>query len=398
MSLPDSISLRRFAWKNVTRKMFRNIVLVTAVALLVGLLVFALLFNKAVKDDIETASKRLGADIVLVPAEAQSSAEEFILESKEKTFYMDPFLLDALSGLEEIDTLNYHTYLNTLDAGCCSIDEGQVIMFSPDNDFVITPWLNEISKKELGENEVYVGNYVYEYLGLIDTASLFGTGVKIVGHLEYTGTGIDHGIFIRQQDIEKLSEETLGDYKKGTISIVFIKAKKGVDVDMLVAKIRDINPRIGIMTQGSIGSDVRNTLSDILRIFSVTILISSLLAVLLAWSTFSAIAGERKREVGILRAIGARKTQIINMFLSEALMISLMGGLLGVILGHLLITYLATDFHLLNRINAVSDLSVTSILVSLTGLSIGCAVCLAGALLPIMRLAGLEPLLAIKEE
>jgi putative ABC transport system permease protein len=398
MSLPDSISLHRLAWKNVIRKMFRNIVLVAAVALLVGLLVFALLFNKAVKDDINTAGKRLGGDIVLVPAEAQSSAEEFILESQEKTFYMDAFLLDALSDLEEIKTINTHTYLDTLEAGCCSIDQGQVIVFDPQEDFIISPWLSEDSKKELHENEVYVGNYVFEYLGLIDTASLFGTGVKIVGHLQYTGTGLDRGIFIREQDIEKLSEDALGAYKKGTISIIFIKAKEGVDIDQLVAKIRNINPRIGIMTRGSIGSDVRNTLNDILRVFSITILISSLLAILLAWSTFSAIAGERKREVGILRAIGARKTQIITMFLSEALMISLMGGLLGIILGHVLISYLATDFHLLTRINAVANLSLTSIPVSLTGLGIGCLVCLVGALLPIVRLAGIEPLLAIKEE
>ncbi len=398
MNHQDSISLQQLAWKNVSRKIFRNIVLVLAVALLVALLVFALLFNKAVEDDLEIANKRLGGDIVLVPIEAQSSAEEFILESREKTFYMDDFLLDALADVEEIESLNAHTYLDTLDAGCCSIDQGQVIVFEPESDFIISPWLTLDSKAELGDNEVYVGNYVHEYLGLIDTASLFGAGVKIVGHLEYTGTGIDRGIFIRKRDIDKLSEQALGTYKKGTISIVFIKAKEGVDIDTLVAKIRNINPRIGIMTTGSIGADVRNTLDDILRIFTVTIFISSLLAILLAWSTFSAIAGERKREVGILRAIGARKSHIIRMFLSEALIISLTGGLLGVVLGHLLISYLGVDFHLLSRIGAVANLSPTSVLVSLIGLGIGCLVCFSGALFPIARLAGLEPLLAIKEE
>ncbi len=396
--MTESISLQQLAWKNVSRKIFRNIVLILAVALLVGLLVFALLFNKAVEDDLEIASKRLGADIVLVPIEAQSSAEEFILESREKSFYMDSFLLDALSGVEEIESINAQTYLETLDAGCCSIDQGQVIVYEPESDFIIAPWLTTDSKQSLGENEVYVGNYVHEYLGLIDTASLFGAGVKIVGHLEYTGTGIDRGIFIRKQDIDKLSEEALGNYNKDTISIVFIKKKEDVDIDRLVAKIRNINPNLGIMTTGSIGKDIRNTLNDILRIFTVTILISSLLAILLAWSTFSAIAGERKREVGILRAIGARKSHIIRMFLSEAFIISLSGGLIGIALGHALILYLGADFHLLSRIDAMANFNTTTVFVSLAGLSIGCLVCLGGALFPIMRLASLEPLLAIKEE
>ena len=69
--------------------MFRNIVLALAVALLVSLLVFALLFNRAVHDDIEAASQKLGAELVLVPVEAVQKAEEFILESQKKDFYMD---------------------------------------------------------------------------------------------------------------------------------------------------------------------------------------------------------------------------------------------------------------------------------------------------------------------
>lgn len=396
MNSPDNISLTLIAWKNVVRKMFRNLVLVLAVSLLVGLLVFALLFNKTVQDDIEIATKRLGADIVLVPAKAQGNAEEFLLESREKTFYMKESILESIMVLSEIKTMNTHTYLSTLDAGCCSIDEGQVVVFDKKDDFVISPWLSDDSKVELEENEIYVGNYVYEYLGLIDTASLFGTGVKVVGHLQYTGTGLDHGIFIRRQDIIRASESTLGDYKKGTISIVFIKVRQGVDEDTLVAKIRNIDPNIGIMTRGSIGADIRSTLKDIIRIFTITILISSLLATLLAWSTFTAIGNERKREVGILRAIGARRSHIMHLFLSEALMISCIGGILGIFIGHYLLQYLAEDFHLLTRIGGVGYFSFSNVLISFFGMLSGCLVCLAGALMPVMRLARMEPLVAIK--
>ncbi len=398
MDSPDTISLTQIAWKNVVRKLFRNLVLVLAVSLLVGLLVFALLFNRTVQNDIETATKRLGADIVLVPAEAQDSAEEFLLESREKTFYMEESIIDSIMALSEIKKINTHTYLSTLDAGCCSIDEGQVVVFDEKDDFVISPWLSDDSKVNLTENQIYVGNYVHEYLGLIDTASLFGTGVKIAGHLQYTGTGLDHGIFIRRQDIARASETTLGDYRKGTISIVFIKIKEGVDQDALVAKIRNIDPNIGIMTKGSIGADIRSTLKDIIRIFTITILISSLLATLLAWSTFTAIGNERKREVGILRAIGARRSHIMRLFLSEALMISCIGGILGIFIGHYLLQYLAEDFHLLTRMGGADSFSYSNVLISFFGMLSGCLVCLAGALMPIMRLVRMEPLVAIKED
>lgn len=389
-------SLIHIAWKGVSRKIFRNIVLVFAVGLLVGLLVFALLFKSAVEEDIDRATKRLGADIVIVPSKAKTMAEEFIMESKRKTFYMEHSVYDQIKDMDGIDASTYQIYLNTLSSGCCSIVEGQVVAIDPNTDFVVTPWMD--SPKKLARNEVYVGYYVWEYMGLIETMNLFGENINMVDHLETTGTGIDHGIFMRIKDLDAITDSALGDYKKGTISIIFIKIKEGLDVNAFVGRIRDINPRVGIMTRGNIGADVRTTLEDILRVFIITISISSLLAVLLAWSTFSALANERRREVGILRALGAKKSHIVNLFLSEAFIISFLGSLIGILLGHYLIHYLAADFQLLKQLDTTSIVSSHSIIISLIGMGAGIIVCLSGAALPVLRLARLEPLLAIKEE
>ncbi|MBW6520204.1 MAG: ABC transporter permease [Desulfoarculaceae bacterium] len=390
-------SILTIVWKGVSRKIFRNVVLILAVALLVALLVFALLFNKAVEEDIEAAAKKLGADIVLVPIEAKSTAEEFILESRIKSFYMDKSIFESVRALPDIKQITYHVYLNTLPSGCCSIDAGQVIAFNQEEDFVVRSWL-ETGPDRLAAGQVYVGSYVYDFLGLIDTASLFGQGVKVVGHLEQTGTGIDHGIFMRLEDLDQISTEATGGYTPGNISIIFIRVKTGVDPAKVVRDIREINPRIGIMTRGDIGADVRSTLRDITRVFSVTISISSLLALLLAWTTFTVLANERRREVGILRAIGAHRSHIMKLFLTEAMLISAMGGLIGVGLGHYLLYYLAEDFSLLSRLGASTPLTSGNILIGLAAMAAGMAVCLIGAAIPVIRLANMEPLVAIKEE
>ena len=152
------------------------------------------------------------------------------------------------------------------------------------------------------------------------------------------------------------------------------------------------------MTRANIGGSVLSTLKDITRIFSITIAISSAMAILLAWSTFTALANERQREVGIIRALGARKPHIIKMFLAEAVIISVFGGLFGVIAGHMLIQYLASDFELLARLGAISPTSPKTVILSVTSVLAGIAICLTGASLPIARLANMEPLQAIKEE
>jgi len=389
-------SLGALAWKSVSRKIFRNIVLVLAVAMLVSLLVFALLFNRAIQEDIREASRKLGADIVVVPVEAVGFAEEFILESSKKTFYMDEFVYDSMRELPEIEQATYHIYLNTLDSGCCSIVEGQVVAIDQKTDFVIKPWLD--TKRELQAGEVYLGSYVHEYLGLIDTVTLFGKPIKVVGHLAETGTGLDHGVFMRREDLDSISTEATGQRQANQISIVFLKVREGVDLETAVTRVRSLNPKVGLMTRGSIGKDVRATLRDIIRVFAITILIASTLSVLLAWSTFTAMTNERRREVGILRALGASRGHIIRLFLGEAAIISLLGGVLGVAAGHLLLNILATDFNLISRLGQLPITSPASIFFSLLAILLGGGVCLVGAIVPIYRLARMEPLLALKDE
>jgi len=391
----DSILLT--AWKTVYRKVFRNIVLAMAVSLLVSLLVFALLFNRAVKDDIDAASRKLGADIVMVPVEAIEMAEEFILESKKKGFYMDKDIYEKVKTLPEIKAATYQIYLETLESGCCSIVAGQVIAFDPETDFVIAPWFSE-PPPPLGTSEVYIGSYVYEYLGLIDTPTLFNHKVKVIADLNETGTGLDHGLFMRVEDLNKISAEAAGKYKPGDISIIFLKLREGIDLNAFINKISVMFPNVGIMTPGSIGADVRATLEDITKVFSITIIISSVLAILLAWSTFTALANERRREVGILRAIGAHKSHIMKMFLAEASIISLMGGFIGIGIGNYLIHHLAGNFDLLNKLGAYASFSTLNILFSLIAMLMGIGVCLIGAAIPVVRLARLEPLVAIKED
>jgi putative ABC transport system permease protein len=51
---------------------------------------------------------------------------------------------------------------------------------------------------------------------------------------------------------------------------------------------------------------------------------------------FSAIVTERRGELGLLKAIGARRSQVIGMMVTEAVLATGVGGLLGVVLGVLM--------------------------------------------------------------
>lgn len=98
---------------------------------------------------------------------------------------------------------------------------------------------------------------------------------------------------------------------------------------------------------------------------------------------------ERTREIGIRRAIGARKADIMSQFVSEAVAISITGGLIGVVLGvslSLLIT-LFTDVNTFIRLYSVFIAFGFSVIV---GISFG--------YLPAKNAANLKPIDSIRYE
>ena len=98
---------------------------------------------------------------------------------------------------------------------------------------------------------------------------------------------------------------------------------------------------------------------------------------------------ERTREIGIRRAIGARRAQIVAQFLVESLVLSAFGGLLGIGLG-LLIPRLVT-------LSAGLPTVVTawSLLLSF-GISV--AVGMAFGIYPALRASRLDPIVALRHE
>ena len=93
------------------------------------------------------------------------------------------------------------------------------------------------------------------------------------------------------------------------------------------------DPDVKVITAGNIITSVRQNL---VTLFGSTLVLSFVLILanaLMISAIFSTIVNERKRELGILRAIGASKISIFKLIVSEAAILTSMGGALGVFLG-----------------------------------------------------------------
>jgi len=98
---------------------------------------------------------------------------------------------------------------------------------------------------------------------------------------------------------------------------------------------------------------------------------------------------ERIKEIGLRLAMGAKKSDVVQQFLFEAVMISVSGGIIGVILG-VLIAYLVSSFA-----NIPTIISFSSILLSF---GVAATVGLVFGIAPARRAAQQDPITSLRYE
>jgi putative ABC transport system permease protein len=100
--------------------------------------------------------------------------------------------------------------------------------------------------------------------------------------------------------------------------------------------------------------------------------------------------GERTAEIGLLRAVGARRTQVLAVFLVEAALLALAGGMAGVCVGLTLAEVLRVT------VPGLPVQTPPSFVAAALGLSL--AVGLASGVLPAWRASRLDPVEALRGE
>lgn len=139
--------------------------------------------------------------------------------------------------------------------------------------------------------------------------------------------------------------------------------------------------------------------------FSAALAYSSMFAlfvgVFLIFNSFSVAVTRRRKDIGILRAVGATRRQIRNLFLAEGLILGLIGSMLGVLVGwagaRAVISFMekvVEDTYNVHVQTAVVEPQASFMIASL---ALGLGASLLGALIPARAASRVDPVLAIQK-
>jgi putative ABC transport system permease protein len=333
------MSRKTLPLKNLLHKPFRTAALVLIAAFMTAALFGGSVAAASLQNGLESLEKRLGADIIVVPEEAEAKVEleNILLQGTPGYFYMDKSVQEKLAAVEGVELTSPQYFLVSANAECCSV-QVQIMGFDEDTDFTIKPWLKETYSGTLGENEIIVGSSLSTQVG--HTLKLYGVECKAVGKLDATGTGLDTAIYTTNETVRTLirasQEKGIGVLAKQSpddvISSVYIKVKDGYDIAEVAGNINLSIDGVEAVRTRSMITGTADRLSAISGGINAARLAVWVLAAVIMTAAFSVLAGVRRREFAILRTIGFSRRQLGAEVLSESGMICAAGIAAGLLL------------------------------------------------------------------
>lgn len=346
MSGEKKLKILGMAVQNLKIKKFRTIFMMFFVLILSATFFFSTILMENMKLGITNTTERMGADYILVPKEGTENIRESLFSGTPCSVLFDRSWEQAVGNIKGVERVSSQLYIATLSASCCDAAV-QLIAFDKDTDFVVKPWIEKAGELELKTGEVVAGNDIVADVG--DTLKFYDVNFKVAAKLEKAGMGYDDSVFMTYETANLLMDSAVAkkrfpsgkldrfasmlmidlsddlEHKEAKMMGIAIQKAGGSEEPMYACSADDLMS--GIASQVKKLAGYGNILTFILTVSTALSLIS----------IFVITINERKYEFGVLYTLGALKGQIAKIILSEALLISSIGGVLGIFVSYYLV-------------------------------------------------------------
>ncbi len=327
--------LANLALQNLGRRKARSLLLIAAVAIGSGVVFTGATLMRSIDDSMAVGFTRLGADMMVVPEGALTNITASLLTVEPTELVLDADVLSK-ARLASVVRAAPQKIARVEHSGIGSHHESvDLIGIDPVLDFTVQPWLRERLSRDMRPGDVILGAGRDAPLG--SELLVFGKPHVVYGKLGRTGVGThERGVFMTIATLEALAAsmpQPPAVLARGKVTGFLIELAPGATALQARFAILSAVKGARVVTGDSSLSGIRQGLAALLKgILAVMLLMFVSMAVMVS-VLFSAIVTERRAELGLLKAIGARGGQLIGVMVAEAVITTGVGGVLGVTLG-----------------------------------------------------------------
>ena len=392
----------RMIFASLVRRRSRMIVALLAIIVGAAILSGLEMIYYDVPRQMSAQFRSYGANIIFTPDGEDYISEEALADS---IAYFPESELEGYTGYRYENT-SVHNMPVTL----AGIDFGSILKTSP--------YWHITGDLPSADGEVLVGAKVAEELGLKagDTMSCInhfeiteGMDTSLIEDYEITedpATGerfADHMLDLKVTAILDTggSEEEYAYVSYPDIEYLSLTSRGYDIVEVSVAQMQDkLQDYTARITDGVDGvsaklvkrvtaseSSVLTKLQSLIFIVTAVVLILTMICVA---TTMTAVIAERRREIGLRKALGASNSSIVGQFMTEGLMLGAFGGILGSILGYVFAQYVSMNVF-------SSSITFRPLLIPITIIASVLVTGLA-CLSPIKSAVDVDPALVLKGE
>jgi putative ABC transport system permease protein len=209
-----------------------------------------------------------------------------------------------------------------------------VVGILPQEEKLLRTWWNvEQGVYISGTNDILAGASASELLGLKsgDEISVGNATFKVTGILETTGSNDDYQLFASLSTLQQATG------KEGKVSSIDIRALcNACPVEIIADALNGAIPGLRAVAVKQVAATEMGMLERINRLMYALAGITLAIGAFGVMNTMMTSVHERIKDIGIMRAVGSSQRQIIAMFLEEAVVVGLIGGIFGYVGGSLL--------------------------------------------------------------
>lgn len=311
--------------RNITRRRGRFLFTLLGITVGIAALVTFLALGGGLKREIQREANALGAHLIVTPKGSCAYEQVSILAGEPLPINItddEVARIAAIKGLEAVPLITVKTGVNNQPVPITGVPVQDMQNFKG--------WTLADGRyfAALDEAGILVGHGLAHdaKLSVGDNLTVRGTALPIVGILGQTGNRDDNGLYIPLPVAQELFQA--GDM----VSYVLIRVDDLTRVDQYILQIQE-TVNLGVVSDEQLLASVLAIVGTVGTTMQLVAVVAVLAAAFGIVNTMLTATYERRREIGILQAMGARRRVIFTLFMLESAFYGLLGGLTGVVTG-----------------------------------------------------------------